>query len=169
MTNEDFHFNWKTLRDVIIIAFIAHVFLMLFGSCGSHKSVENTTIEGTTSKRHIECVNTWCNVSKIDTITRDRFITIFLNAKGDTIKEKELVYIREKAEVNSTHDKQVEKTDSADNKYIRNHNKEETKSDLSVWQKFQISTYPYLLCALACCLFIIFFVIKKVVGNKCKK
>lgn len=142
--DNNFNFDWRTWRDVIIIFSITYLIFLMVG-CTSTKSVESTEITEYTDKAHIERVNTWYDVSKIDTIIRDSFITIVLNEKGDTVKEKELVYVREKAELNSNQNNQVERIDSAAAKSTRNHNKEvEKKAELSWWQKLQLATYPYI-------------------------
>lgn len=143
--DNNFNFNWRTWKDVIIIFGVTYLIFLLIG-CTSTKSVESTETTEYTDKAHIERVNTWYDVSKIDTIIRDRFITLVLNEKGDTVKEKELVYVREKAESNSNLNNRVEKVDSATTKSTRNHNKEvEKKAELLWWQKFQLATYPYII------------------------
>ena len=158
-SNENFHFDWKTVRDVIVIFIVAHICLTLFGSCcTTRKTTESTTNEELVDKTHIEQTNTWYDISKIDTIIRDRFVTIVLNEKGDTVKEKELVRIREKAETNTNNKVLTEKTDSANHQITHNHDREETKVELSIWQRFQLSTYPYLLGILLiiCLVFILY-------------
>lgn len=142
--DNNFNFNWKTWRDVIIIFIITYLIFLMLG-CTSTKSVESTETTEYTDKAHIERVNTWYDVSKINTVIRDRFITLVLNEKGDTVKEKEFVYVREKAELNTNQNNQVEKIDSATTKSTYNHNKEVVKKvELSWWQKLQLATYPYI-------------------------
>lgn len=158
-SNEDFHFDWRTIRDVILIFVVAYLFLALFESCGTHKTTENTTNKELVDKAHIEQINTWYDVSRIDTFIRDRIITIVLNEKGDTVKEKESVRIREKNETNTSNKVLNEKKDSANHHIVHNHEKEEIKNEFSAWEKFQIFTYPYLLGILiVCCLVFILYV-----------
>lgn len=142
--DNNFNFNWKTWRDVIVIFAITYLIFLMVG-CTSAKSVESTETTEYIDKAHIERVNTWYDVSKVDTIIRDRFITLVLNEKGDTVKEKELVYVREKAELNTNQNNQVEKIDSATTKTTYNHNKEvEKKAELSWWQRLELATFPYI-------------------------
>lgn len=157
--NSNFNFDWRIIRDAIALLFIIYVLIVLFSSCGSSKTIETTSNDSVFS-RHIEMVNEWYDISKVDTFTRDRFVTIVLSEKGDTIKEKELIYVCEKAESKVSNNVNVEKIDSANNKSSYVH-KQIIEKELSMWQKFQLNTYTYLLFLVGLC-FIIFIINYKV-------
>ena len=139
--NDNFDFNWKSFKDATIILAVAYVLMCLF-SCRTHRSIETISTDSV-SKAHIEQTNVWYDVSKIDTIIHDRIITIMLNANGDTVKEKEYVYVREVAEANTQSVINSEKIDSAKHEatYVRTEVKEK---ELTAWQKFKLNTYWYL-------------------------
>lgn len=155
-TDPNFNFDWRIIRDAIAILGLTYALVVLFGSCGSSKTIE-TVSNDSVKVTNIEKVNEWYDISKIDTFIRDRFITIVLSEKGDTIKEKELVYVREKAESKSNADVKVEKVDSVNTKSDYT-SKQVVEKSFTFWQKLQLDTYLYLL--LLCLLSIVFVIFK---------
>lgn len=140
--NDNFDFNWKSFKDATIIFLVAYLILLVFGSCGTHRSIETISTDSV-SKAHIERTNVWYDISKVDTFIKDRIITIMLNEKGDTVKEKEYVYVYERAEANTLSYTETEKVDSV--KHETNfQQKEVIQKELTVWQKFKLNTYWYM-------------------------
>lgn len=100
--------------------------LALFSSCKTHRYTEKSVTADTLATRHVERTNVWYDVSKTDTFTRDRIVTIILNEKGDTVRERELVYVRDKSEKNENLSVKTETADTTKAKSVTETSKVKT-------------------------------------------
>lgn len=155
----NFDFNWKSFKEATIILVVAYLLMLAFGSCGTSKSIKELSKDSLTAT-HIEKTNVWYNVSRVDTFTRDRLITIMLNANGDTLKEKAVVYVREKTESAIQSESNTEKVDSVKNKstYIYEVVKEK---ELSALQKIQLTVFWYIVFGLIIMVLVVLIRLRK--------
>lgn len=153
----DFNRIWEAL---ILLAIGIALQLMLCG-CSTHKTIETVTADSVNTI-HIEKVDTWASVCRIDTFVKDRLVTIVVNEKGDTVKEKEFIYVRDKSAVKADSGKSEETLDTTTHKikYIEH----KSQTSLNTWDAIRVKSWIYvLIIALFGMLFFVFSIYNKVI------
>lgn len=138
------NFDWRTLRDVIVIIAIAYYVLLLFSSCKSHKVAENTTNSDVLSALSIERVYERADILRADSFFRDKVLTIILNEKGDTVKTSERVCVRERSDTKEKQYNIKEKRDSTTHDITSTHT-EVVENEPPWWRRFIDTSAKYII------------------------
>lgn len=161
--NDSPQFNRRTICESLILLAIGVALQLMFCGCSTHKTIETVSSDSVKSI-HFEKANVWANMCQIDTFLKERLLTIVVNEKGDTIKEKEYIYIQDKSSVKA--DTGVSRETADTTAYKVKYIEHKSQTSMNAWDAIRVKTWLYvMIVALFGMLFFVISIYNKVIKS----